>query len=468
MCETKNTLHAGFSRVDITPPLGTPLAGHPNPEKRLAAEILDPLEINAVALRCGEKTTVLLSADLLYIPRKTSDPIRRQVAEQAGIPYESIFISCTHTHTGPCVLGYSEPIDKNPVTTFYYEFLTTRFVDAAKLAIADLKPAKMGYAVSSVSGVSFVRRYYMKDGSIRTNPGYHNPDIIGPVSEADKRVNVLRFVREGGKDIAVANFGVHADMLRGVAKVSADFPRFVRETVEAVIPAHCVFFTGAQGDLNHADFKNIKPKDDPFVAANDDIDRGYNFVPYINAKHMGRAIAGALFQVYGDVQWVDVDTIAYGNMECVVPTNMPDPKDLPRAREIKALHEAGRDDLILPNLSEMDKNMLTTVRGEAYRMLRFEHGPETDSLPISAVRIGPAVFVGIPGEPFNGIGMGLKENSPFAITLPCCLTNGAQGYFPMYDSYAQGGYEARTSNFKAGVAERIIVTGTELIKTLTD
>ena len=76
------------------------------------------------------------------------------------------------------------------------------------------------------------------------------------------------------------------------------------------------------------------------------------------------------------------------------------------------------------------------------------------------------VFVGIPGEPFNGIGLGLKEGSPFEFTLPCCLTNGAQGYYPMYECYAEGGYEAVSSNFKAGVAERLIETGVELMKKL--
>ena len=466
MTRNENTLFAGFSRVDITPPLGVPMAGHANADKRLTSEILDPLEINTVAVRCGDKTALLMSADLIYIKRAQSDPIRRLVSQETGIPYEAIFIACTHTHTGPGPAGYSDLDEKFPIIAQYHQMLTARFVDGAKLAIADLKPAKMGYGVAKAENISFIRRYHMKDGSIRTNPGYHNPEIVGPVSEADTRVNVLRFVREGGKEIAVANFGVHADMLRGVAKVSADYPRFVRETVEAVMPAHCVFFTGAQGDLNHADFKSVKPKDDPFVLANDEVDRGYNFTPYINAKHMGRAIAGALFQVYGDVQWVDVDTVAYGNLECVTPTNMPDPKDLPRAREIIALDKAGKTDQIIPGLTEMDKNMLTTVRAEAYRMLAFEHGPETLSLPVSAIRIGPAVFVGIPGEPFNNIGVGLKENSPFEITLPCCLTNGGEGYYPMRDSYDQGGYEARSSRFKAGVAENLISTGTELMKTL--
>ena len=50
--------------------------------------------------------------------------------------------------------------------------------------------------------------------------------------------------------------------------------------------------------------------------------------------------------------------------------------------------------------------------------------------------------------------------------LPCCLTNGSEGYFPMKEAYDEGGYEARSSSFKAGVAEMIIREGTELLSAL--
>ena len=37
--------------------------------------------------------------------------------------------------------------------------------------------------------------------------------------------------------------------------------------------------------------------------------------------------------------------------------------------------------------------------------------------------------------------------------IPCCNTNGKEDCFPMQDSYDEGGYEARKTNFKAGVGE---------------
>jgi len=74
--------------------------------------------------------------------------------------------------------------------------------------------------------------------------------------------------------------------------------------------------------------------------------------------------------------------------------------------------------------------------------------------------------VGIPGEPFNGVGVGLKKAPGWDLILPTCLTNGSEGYFPMQDAYDEGGYEARSSRFKAGTAERLIEEGTALLDTL--
>ena len=50
--------------------------------------------------------------------------------------------------------------------------------------------------------------------------------------------------------------------------------------------------------------------------------------------------------------------------------------------------------------------------------------------------------------------------------LPTCLTNGSEGYFPMQEAYDEGGYEARSSNFRAGVAELIIGESKQLMSEL--
>ena len=109
---------------------------------------------------------------------------------------------------------------------------------------------------------------------------------------------------------------------------------------------------------------------------------------------------------------------------------------------------------------------LTTVVAEAERMLRLEHGPSAFTMPLTAVAIGDVALIGLPGEPFTGIGRALKEAPGWALVLPCCITNGYEGYFPMREAYDEGGYEARSSVYAAGVAEQLISEGLETLNAL--
>ena len=78
MCELK----AGFARVDITPPLGTTLAGYPR--TRYADGVLDPLTASAVVFDNGEKRVVIMSVDHLGLHMGRTEAIRPRVAEAAG------------------------------------------------------------------------------------------------------------------------------------------------------------------------------------------------------------------------------------------------------------------------------------------------------------------------------------------------------------------------------------------------
>ena len=162
----------------------------------------------------------------------------------------------------------------------------------------------------------------------------------------------------------------------------------------------------------------------------------------------------------GIYQLLIVESIDYLNKVIKIPANVPTPEELPLAVKYNELHLAGRDDEI-----PFKGMALTTVVAGAGRKVRLKDGPDYFDFLLSALRIGNIVFLGIPGEPFTSIGIGIKENcQEYDLVLPCSNTNGYKGYFPNAEAYAEGGYETETSNFKAGVAEIIIEEGTKLLK----
>ena len=110
---------------------------------------------------------------------------------------------------------------------------------------------------------------------------------------------------------------------------------------------------------------------------------------------------------------------------------------------------------------------LTTVVAEALRICKMENDPEYSTLNVSALRIGEIGFVSIPGEPFTEIGVEIKKCEGYGMILPCAITNGYEGYFPAGSAFDEGGYEARTSPYKADIAERIVCAAKRVLSALS-
>ena len=443
-------LCAGFARVNINPPMGMPVAGYYH--VRLADRVLDDLEANAVAVDDGKERILLVSIDLLELLSPFSDPIRERIARRTGVREDHIFLACTHTHTGPKLNGDEAP----DLQRQYFDFLASRLEDVCDFAVRDLHPARMGFGCAHAPGIAFIRRYRMKDGSTRTNPGINNPDVLEPIGDVNDAVGVVRFDREGADTILLTHFGCHPDTIGGCV-ISADWPGFARRTLEKTLDhVRCVLFNGAQGDVNHV---NTAPEDgdlNDLAMDFDDVMRGYG-----HARHMGRVVAGAVLLVYGKVCWTSETAVRAAQQVIRWPSNRPEPEELPQARLYDSLHKAGRDSEI-----PYQGMMLTTVVAEADRMLRLEHGPDDFALRLSAAAVGPVAFAGIPGEPFTETGRAVARAEGWRMVLPCCCTNGYENYFPLMKDYLDGGYEARSSLFRAGVAEAVADGCLALLKTL--
>ncbi len=440
-------LKVGFARACTTPMMGIDISGYFIVRK--AEGVLDDLEVNVLAVECGDRKAVLISVDIIGIKQDFAHRIAAAVQEATGLSPDSVFLSATHTHTGP----ETRNPERSEMVATYDAFLQGRIVDAVRFALADLKPARMGWGVGHAPDVAFIRRYRMKDGSVRTNPGVNNPSVEGPIGSVDERVNLLRFDREGAETVLLVNFGNHPDVVGG-CKISADWPGLLRKQVERSLPGtRCVFFNGAQGDVNHVNVHPVGGDLNGMFMDFDDVSRGY-----AHSRHIANVVCGGVLQVFENVKYVDVDSISALQRGLHVPANTPKPEDLAEAHHICELHDAGKDSEL-----PFEGMMLTTVVARAARMVRLENGPESFEMTLSGVRIGPVALIGIPGEPFTGIGLGLKDTDGYELILPACCTNGYEGYFPMMEAYREGGYEAESSSFREGVAELIIREGKSLL-----
>ena len=229
-------LTAGLAVTDITPPVGYRMSGYFR--ERLSTGTSNPLCAKAIVLRQGSESAALVFCDIIGLSLDVSSRVRRQVAKQSGIPAANILLAATHSHTGPLYFGAlrkyfhdltvaklgSDPYEK----VDYSSELVAKIVKAITQADAAAKPVRLKAGVAEQKGLSFNRRFHMKNGTVRFNPGVLNPDIVRVAGPIDPEVGIV-FFNEAGNDSAAAalvNFTLHLDTVGGT-KYAADYPYYL-------------------------------------------------------------------------------------------------------------------------------------------------------------------------------------------------------------------------------------------------
>ena len=105
----------------------------------------------------------------------------------------------------------------------YPETLRDKLVDVIVEANAQLSPAAMELVRTEDDRLSFNRRFHLKDGSVRFNPGVLNPEIVRPAGPIDPDLPFILFTRDKKPIGSLTVFALHADTVGGT-EYSADYP----------------------------------------------------------------------------------------------------------------------------------------------------------------------------------------------------------------------------------------------------
>ena len=427
---------AGFARLDITPPLGIPVAGYYR--KRYAEGIIDPIELNAVAFNDGENTSVIIVADILGINKDSSLYIRETIEAELGIPADNIITSVTHSHTSfNLALTPLSPSFESVGSREYFNLLIRKFVDVARLAIDDMKEATFSVgSTETKEQVAFIRRYLMKDGTVKAFPRpLPNPDIVRPMSDPDNTLRLIRIDREDAKSIAIANFQTHADTITG-SLLSGDWPGHLRRFVEEDIPnINCITVVGAQGDSNHINPNKAGKQSSIEIS-----------------RHIGRVIADAVLDVWERTSPINTDKIS---SEVRVVFNKTRTDGIERLEEAKKYVEDYDAKLIPSN---------TQLRAEMGRITRIPTAPLYQQIPVTVMKLGEIVLVGFGGEPFTEYSNRSRAALPDKFVISVMGTNGFQGYLPTKCAFTDGGYEAGVSAFSPSLEEEVMNTVFDMLK----
>lgn len=241
------TFQVGYGSADISPQESIYLWGYGDEkEERMSTTVTEHLMVTTIAVTDTEgKTLIFMATDLLQAEEVYAEPVRRAVAEATGVPFDQVMFHCSHNHGGP------DPRQ----SASYQALLTESCIASAKQAMEDRKPAQMETTFSRPEGYNFVRHYLLASGKYRAEGvGLETKDnIIGHTGQPDNLLQLVKFTREGGKDIILMNWQGHP---RGNdpdprTAACANYPAVMRTTVAAGLDCLPVFVLSGSGNMNN-------------------------------------------------------------------------------------------------------------------------------------------------------------------------------------------------------------------------
>jgi hypothetical protein len=351
-------------------------------------------------------------------------------------------ISATHAHTGPVLqsrgLRYKLEGEMRDLAMQFEAGLPAKIADAVARAHAALEPAQGRAAAGREPSVTFNRRFYMKDGTVRWNPGKMNPGIVRPAGPIDDAVPVIAF--ETTKTIATyVNYALHLDTVGGT-DYSADYPYTMsRLLAEVRGPQAVTMFTiGCAGNLNHIDVSTKEPQ------------KGHG-----EAARIGTILAAEVLKAMRRLAPVESPTVRVKQTKLQLPLAPHTSAELEAARVTAA--KFGQKDA--PGTAELAN--ATRIVDVASR-----DGKPID-VEVQVIALGKDVaWVGLPGEIFTELGLAIKKASPFKYTIIATLANGYIGYVPDRKAYTEGAYEVVSARCASGSGEMLVDAATRLLDDL--
>ena len=432
--QQETQLQVGFGRTSITPKNSVPLAGYGNTSTRYSKEVLNELYATCIAITDAQGNTILLiSQDMIGSYQQVL--VRPTVSLAAGVPQDRIYLAGTHTHSAP------DQQSKQDAITEYNAFYLGKVVEAAKQALEDRAPANAFTGSVDVQGMNFVRHYLMNDGTYAgDNFGQWDSGIKDHAEPNDPQLQLVKFARQGKKDVVMVNWQVHPKLTGGTTKydVSSDFIGYTRDYVEEKTDSLMVYFTGAAGNQNPT--SRIETEE---VTADAEI----------YGTQVGDYVLAALEQTTA----AQTGTIKTKKTDYIAQVELLMQDKLDEAKEVQALYKAeGRE---AGNVLAREYGFSSVYHANAV-INRSSYG-KSQKVEVNAISIGSIGFVTASYEMFASHGATIKADSPYDTTFVITCCNGGNGYIPTQAAHEYGCYESHTGRFVAG-------TGEELVKVLTD
>ncbi|WP_149241868.1 hypothetical protein [Dyadobacter sp. 32] len=419
-------LRAGTFEVDVSPPLGSPVAYAP------ARSIKDRLTARGIVILTNEKPVVLCAVDWIGISNEGQDAWKSALASAAGTTPDRVSVHALHQHDGVCCdftiekifaeYGMAGQRFDNP---FLYKAINNVAIAVKRATKTAKTVTHIGFGEARVEKVASSRRILGSDGKVKIIRYSKATDSLAIAAEEGLIDPWLKSVSlwSNNRPVAVLSYyATHPQSHYGKGDVTCEFVGIARnERQRKMNGVPNIYFTGASGNVAAGKYNN-----------------GADSTRYLLAGRMEKAMeeawkATSKKAVYiGDITWK--------NQSVVLPLN----KNIIESDLRRVMSD--------PKLNSIEKY------GAAEKLAWLLRTRQGYLANVSALRLGEVRLLNLPGECFVEYQLAAQKMVQGGQVCTAAYDEYGPGYIGTKISYAQGGYE--TTDLNSGVsedAERILL-----------
>ena len=390
-------------------------------------------ELRAVAIVIEKPSTPKLAivvCDVVVVTRDDVDAAGPEIEKTTGISPANILISATHTHHAPSTIvvhGYGRD-------EVFCSRLREGIIRAVQQADANLRDNESYFYFhrgkeNTIGGNS---RLLLADGTIWwVGP---RADAVRPTGPFDPQMPV--FVFRNAVDQLQALMYNHSTHTIGTCNGDVRSPSFyglTAQELEAEWGGSVCFLPGAFGSTHN--------------------------VTEVPPPEAVKRLKGAITEAVERAKPMPVGKLASIQR--------------PFTFLIRTFDEAVEDEKVstycrkrVPDGANGTINVFRNMR----QVLAPQQGQVRETT-LQAIVIGEVAIVGVPGELFTGLGVDLKERSPFEHTYIVSLANDWMGYLPDREAHELGGYQTWMglhSYAEEGTGERMVDESIRMLRQLVE
>ena len=408
----------------------------------VVGKVLGPLKTTITLLEDGPLRLCLIASDSSSIIRRNMSAFcRHEIAEELGLPVSRVLVFSSHNHSGTRMASnqtrsydaqYAD--DSKPKLLPAGREFMDKLRSRVKRLPGMLQPVSVWWAEGSEGRISYNRKGRRADGSTyfmrEEDRLLLGEDFRGDI---DQQAPVVVLKNRDGRPVAaLAQFTAHPVTSYHPERpvVFGEWPQVACDALGEHLspgqPAPVGFLQGCAGDVNSKQMFRGGVE---------------------TSAQYGRMLGSSYIKALDDLKPSSRDGLDYSVEKVKIPL-APLPSREVLLEEITEMEDflrrasAGDEDTLACVGLNFPRDLTPAYRGKLVQLvlpwnrwaLDLHENGRADTVPkylemeLYALRLGDVAIVGMPCEPFQGIGRLIRRDSPLPLAIPCGYVNYSHGY----------------------------------------